>query len=405
MTILNHQLCKSKTTFQKDRFQIDVSESILDVADEWEESAPDDVFFSVSFLRCVEEYPPSGIKPFYCVVKENDKAIGIVYLQLKYVVLKDNLRASKLSSRKLSHKAGNRFKKFVVEKINFHTIVCGNLMLTGKYGFHFNPNIQLSEQYDIVNTVTEYVDQLLRKENIKPGLILIKDLFDEYVPSEKEDFVFTKFKVQPKMIVDIRENWKTFDDYLNDMKSKYRVRAKKAFEKSAHITRKYFDAEDIENHSKEVMALYRNIADEAGFNAFILHDQYFANLKRALGGKMTFTTYWKDGKMIAFFTSIKNFDVLDAHFLGYDPSENNECQLYLNMLYDLVRESILQKVHHLDLSRTAIEIKSTVGAVPHDMSLYLKHANPVLNKAVKPILSFVKPQDEFVIRSPFREDV
>jgi hypothetical protein len=127
-------------------------------------------------------------------------------------------------------------------------------------------------------------------------------------------------------------------------------------------------------------------------------------LKEAFGDKLILTTYWRNGKMVAFFTSIKNYDVLDAHFLGYDPDENYECQIYLNMLYDLIREGIECGVSKVDMSRTAIEIKSTVGAEPHDMYLYLRHTNKFLNKTVETVLDFIKPQEEYIYRSPFRDE-
>ena len=101
---------------------------------------------------------------------------------------------------------------------------------------------------------------------------------------------------------------------------------------------------------------------------------------------------------------IKNYDVLDAHFLGYDPVYLQENQLYLNMLYDLVREGIDKKVAQIDMSRTAVEIKSTVGAIPYDMFLYLKHTNAMLNKTVDFVLGLVKPEEQYVIRSPFRDE-
>ena len=74
------------------------------------------------------------------------------------------------------------------------------------------------------------------------------------------------------------------------------------------------------------------------------------------------------------------------------------------MLYDLIKEGLDKKVARIDMSRTAVEIKSTVGAVPHDMYLYLKHTNTFLNKSVETVLSFVKPEADFVIRSPFRDE-
>ena len=406
MNLLKSSLCSKNNIniFQKDKFRIEMAESILDLEEAWSMAAPEDIFFSIAFLKCVEQNPPSGIKPYYAVVFENENAVGIVYLQLKYVKLKENLRADTLTSRKVVKKATYSFKKIVVEKINFHTIICGNLMLTGKYGYHFNNEIPINDHFKLVQSVTDHLYNDLKTINISPGLVLIKDMFSKQLPDQISDFDFTSFSVQPKMILHLKKSWNSFDDYLNDMKSKYRVRARKAFQKSENIIKREFDSDDINKYQGEIMTLYRNIADEAGFNAFILHDNYFSALKLSLGDNMKFITYWKENKIVAFFTSIINYDVLDAHFLGYDQDENFNSQLYLNMLYDLVREGIKQKVDHIDMSRTAVEIKSTVGAVPHEMHLFLKHSNPVLNKIVKPILGFVKPNDKFVIRSPFRDE-
>ena len=93
---------------------------------------------------------------------------------------------------------------------------------------------------------------------------------------------------------------------------------------------------------------------------------------------------------------------LDAHFLGYDPECNRNCQLYLNMLYDLVDDAIALKAHNLILSRTAMEIKSSIGAEPHDMYLYLKAINPIFNRGVSKALDYFKPKADWKPRSPFK---
>lgn len=405
MAISTLSWCKQhqKTILNKGQYTIELSDSIMQLAPTWSQVVPDDLFFSIDFLHCVEVSPPSGIVPYYGVVFSESRPVGIIYLQLKDLKLKENLRLSS-TTKSLSSRISTNVKQVVINQINFHSIICGNLLLTGKYGFHFKENIPLATQFDLVEAVTEDLKTKLKLENIHPGLTLLKDFFDKDVPSFSDNFTFTKFKVQPKMILDVAPNWKTFDDYLEDMKSKYRVRARKAMKMAQGITRKIFDADDIAAHEQDILALYRHIADDAGFNAFILDDKYFENLKRALGKHLTFTTYWLNDRMVAFFTSIKNYDILDAHFLGYDPQCNVKCQLYLNMLYDLIREGIDQRVAKIDLSRTAVEIKSTVGAEPKDMYLFLKHNNKILNKAVAPILNLVKPAENFIIRSPFRDD-
>ncbi|MBK8514969.1 MAG: GNAT family N-acetyltransferase [Saprospiraceae bacterium] len=389
-----------------DKYSISLHDSIRDIEKNWTILAEGkDIFFCTDFLSCLEDFPASGIKPYYGLIKDSDETVGILYFQSKYVRLRENLRAPENETKSTLSKISAPIKQAMVRLINFQTIVCGNLLLTGKYGFYFKPTISRDEQFYIVIKAAQKLNEHLRHEGTSPGLMLIKDFFSVDIPVSGEYHKgFTKFKVQPKMILELKPEWKTFDDYLSDMKSKYRVRARKALQKASEITRKVFSSDQIAEHRATIHALYKNVSDQADFNAFVLHEHYFENLQIALGKNMVFTTYWKNDKMVAFFTSIKNFDILDAHFLGYDPSENIECQLYLNMLYDLIKEGIDKRVSKVDMSRTAVEIKSTVGAVPHDMYLYLKHANKLLNKTVETILGYVKPNEQYIIRSPFRDD-
>jgi len=70
-------------------------------------------------------------------------------------------------------------------------------------------------------------------------------------------------------------------------------------------------------------------------------------------------------------------------------------------LLRLIKEAINQKVEYLNLSRTALEIKSSVGAIPYDMHVYIKHTNPMINKLIPFILSKTVPKNNWIPRSPF----
>ncbi|MBK8346216.1 MAG: GNAT family N-acetyltransferase [Saprospiraceae bacterium] len=410
MTILTKSICNKwqplATSNTDGRYTIELYDAISDVEEQWSlVSTAHDIFYSIPFLRCLEMYPATGIKPYYGVVKDKNMAVGIIYFQSKYVSLKENLRKPGKEPKSNLARLIQPLRHAVVHSINFQTIICGNLLLTGKYGFYFKDVVSHDEQFYLVIKASEQLTELLMKNDVKPGLVLIKDFFTQDKPNTGEYHQgFTQFTVQPKMLLDIRPEWYTFDDYLEDMKSKYRIRARKALQKASDIKRIIFNEEDIAQHRSTIHTLYKNISDQADFNAFVLHDRYFENLKAALGQNMTFTTYWRNDRMVAFFTSIKNFDILDAHFLGYDPTENNECQLYLNMLYDLISEGIEKKVAQVDMSRTAVEIKSTVGAIPNEMYLYLRHNNTLINKTVGAVLNLIKPEADYVIRSPFRDE-
>ena len=117
---------------------------------------------------------------------------------------------------------------------------------------------------------------------------------------------------------------------------------------------------------------------------------------------MELVGYFKEDKLVGYYTNIQSDGDLDAHFLGYDPECNRENQLYLNMLYDLVDDSIRLKCSNLIMSRTALEIKSSVGAVGHSMVLYIKSTNPILNLGVARAMNFFTPKEDWVPRSPFK---
>jgi hypothetical protein len=54
------------------------------------------------------------------------------------------------------------------------------------------------------------------------------------------------------------------------------------------------------------------------------------------------------------------------------------------------------------MSRTALEIKSSVGAVSEQMFCYIKHTKPFYNSNIHRILDTLVPVEQWVPRSPFK---
>jgi hypothetical protein len=125
-------------------------------------------------------------------------------------------------------------------------------------------------------------------------------------------------------------------------------------------------------------------------------------MKAELGDRFQLYGYEKDGQLIGFFTTIDNGTELEAHFVGYHPTLNAEHQTYLNMLFDMVRLTISGGYKRLILSRTAHEIKSSIGATAEEMSLFFRHDNPILNTFFPKILHFLAPREKWQPRQPFK---
>ena len=64
-------------------------------------------------------------------------------------------------------------------------------------------------------------------------------------------------------------------------------------------------------------------------------------------------------------------------------------------------EAIKSRVTELQFGRTSELIKSAVGALPVDMTIYIKHKRSLSNLILKNVIQSVKPSP-FELRKPFK---
>ncbi len=369
--------------------------TVSDIEHIWNQIAPNDEYWKSTYHLALEQSLPKDLKPFYVIIYHKQQAVGILYLQWKKINLKDSIRLK-------GSKIGNIVKNFFLNFMRNNTLVVGNLLLTGKYGFHFADGSVLKHQFDVVHDI---VGRIVKAPETKIGFgtILIKDFFDDQCYPEDSFNGYNKFTVQPNMMLETKTNWNTIEDYNNDLKSKARIRYKRTLNKLHPLRSHEMNLDEVEKNKSTMLNLYLNIANNASFNLFYLNADYFYHLKKHLGGKIKIIGYYNESDtLVGFYTIVKNFDHLDAHFLGYDPATNKENLLYLNMLFDMVAQGIELNVRKICMSRTAIEIKSSVGAIPVNMHCYLKHNNKYLNKLVPGFINYFYRNEEWTERNPFK---
>ncbi|MFK8104410.1 MAG: GNAT family N-acetyltransferase [Saprospiraceae bacterium] len=384
--------------------------SIEEVAEEWDWIAPKhNLFLQSTYLRIVEKNPPKGMQFAYLLFYRDNTPIGICYFQIKHFKADQSLNTPTKGEDKppcFFNTIGRYLKGLVASKVEFNTLVCGNLLLTGAHGFYFDPEKVDGEAS--LRLIDEAIDNLygeFEKRKLPIAGTLMKDFsasehtFYQQFSTKHE---FNEFTIQPSMIFDLPESWNNFDDYLGAMSSKYRVRAKRAFKKGKEVEKRELDLAAIEANLPRIYELYQNIAENAGFNMVDLNEDYLLNLKRNLPDQFTMMGYYLEDKLIAFFTTIHNGSELEAHFLGFEKHYNRSIQVYLNILYDIVRIGLEKQVKTIVFARTALEIKSSVGAVAEEMYCYMKHRSAFSNKFLQPLLGYLRPKEEWVPRSPFK---
>lgn len=373
----------------------------ISAAKDWSISTQNaSLFLQKKYLKAIENCPPKDMQFAYLTFYKNNQVCGVAYAQIFKFSTYESLK-----HHRSFHNEKDKFlavKKWVARKIEFYSIVCGNVLMTGEYGFHFdNQLVSKAEQFKIVNEGLEQLKNELTTKGIKAKVTLFKDFFEPNRQSINNNG-FDEFKIQPNMIIDIDENWTKFEDYLAAMSAKYRTRAKRAFKKGKEITKRELTLSEVKANEKKIFSLYNEIVESAGFNGITLAENYFTNLKEQLGDIFKVIAYYKADELIGFYTVFLENKFIESHYLGINQKENRECQIYLNMLYDMVKMGIYHQVKRIFLARTALEIKSSVGAKPHDLYFYMKHDNKILNPFVKRAFDVFNPKEEWTQRQPFK---
>lgn len=383
----------------KNNFHHTISTKVQDLPENWDDFAMNTLFLSRRYLKVLEDSAPENMQCFFISIYQNDILVGIAIAQFL-----DGNKMQSFGDRDASIKTYTR--NFTFKNFSSHVLFIGNNMLTGENGFSFSPTISKSEGLKELKKASETLELKLKKQGKKVHLTSFKDFTSKEIADfEEVDFSsFYRFQIQPNMIFDISEKWNSIDDYVSDLSKKYRDQYKRARKKGSDIEKRKLTLPEIISSENSIYDLYYHVAKNAPFNTFLLQKNHFASLKKNLDSDFLFYGYFLNSELIGFNTLIKNGAVMDTYFLGYDEKIQREKMLYLNMLYDMIGYSIKKKFDKIIFGRTALEIKSSVGAQPQEMFGYIKHSNCLLQSQMHRVFNALQPKIEWQKRNPFKED-
>jgi hypothetical protein len=294
-------------------------------------------------------------------------------------------------------------RNFVFKNYCSHVLFIGNNMLTGQNAFAITNAISTTEMIEVLKLAVDELKNKFKKQKTSVHLTVFKD-FDTKSSDELRSALegYYKFTTQPNMLFSIPKQWQKEEDYITALSKKYRDQHKRARKKIAAIEKRKLSCEEIKMYENTINELYHHVAKNAPFNTFFLAENHFCEFKKILDDKFLFYGYFLNNKMIGFNTLVKNGKVMDTYFLGYDDTIQREKMLYLNMLYDMIAYSIKKEFKNIIFARTALEIKSSVGAEPLQMYGFIKHSNFFFDMFIGKIFSYLEPKNEWKERSPFK---
>ncbi len=363
----------------------------LDAAHWSKVTAHNSMFLSPRYLRVLEEAGPENLRPRYALIFRDREPVAAVAAQSVSVSVA-RLRRSSTSNDPLSRHE---------EKM----LVCGNLLSWGMHGISFAAN---TDHQPIWPAVAEAIYRLRRVEKLfgDTAFVMVKDIPDEYAAAASAlgRFSYRELETEPNMVLDIAPHWKSYDDYLASLTSKYRKQSKQIEKEvtTAGCVLEEIMQDDVARHADQLHALYLQTHKNARLRLVTLPVSFLPTLAERLGDDMRFTVLKKDGELLGFVTTVKDGETAVGYYIGFDRKANADIPIYFRLLQSVIGHAIALGCKRLSLGRTALEPKARLGARPDPMRVWIRHRIPMLNLIVRGLLHTIDDHEEPPERNPFK---
>jgi predicted N-acyltransferase len=206
------------------------------------------------------------------------------------------------------------------------------------------------------------------------------------------------------MVLDISPKWKSYDDYLASLTSKYRKQAKQIEKEvaAAGCAVEEIRTDEIARNAEQLHELYLQTHRNARLRLVTLPVAFLPTLAERLGDDMRFTILKKDETLLGFVTTVKDGETAVGYYIGFDRKANAETPIYFRLLQSVIGHAIALGCQRLSLGRTALEPKARLGARPDPMRVWIRHRIPMLNLIVHGLLHTIDDHEEPPERNPFK---
>lgn len=361
----------------------------------WNIVAGERFYATAEHLAVIENVHSEQMKFYYVLVRRHGEYIGAVYFQ--HILFS-------MSNAVNNWKAKNEGKcavmypfLYLAKGKQLPLLQSGSVFCTEDNGMYFSEDITEEEKSDILNAVSRYMIKNI--PNGKNTYIMYSGFAQESEKNGLEDF--HELETEPNLILYLKSTWKTFDDYVANLSSKYRQRVKKVLKSTSDIRIHSLTPVELSEMEGELLHLYRNVAEHASFNMALLSAGYLTSMKHLYGDSFEVKAFRLGDTLVGFSSAFYTKDCQHVHFIGLDYSVNETLPLYHRMLFEFVKDSIHHCHEKLYLGRTATEIKTTIGAEPVEMVNYIK-VERAWYKCVLPKVLNRFGAKPYIVRSPFK---
>lgn len=377
----------------KTRLRVKIHKSITELAeDAWDSIiGKNRIVCSYKFMETLEKSGYGDGRCYYPVVYDGDEIIAhtSVYLMSTEMDL-----CAQGNLKNIIGTVRDKWKEFFI----LRSLECGPPISAGNT-ISFKNDVKRPE---VLELLCDAIEGLAKSLGI--SFILFRDFRDEEAPfyGLLKERGYMELHNLPTAELKIR--WKTFNEYLDSMRSNYRHKITKRMDTAVKENISFQVVKNFSDNAAELKRLYDNVYDQAKeIKRERLLESFFQNLNKYLGEKAVIISAVKDQKLIGYMLLLFSGKTLISKFPGLDYSHSKEYYTYFNLFYKSIELAVETGMDTLDMSITTLAPKKDMGASIIPLRMYMKHYNPFFNKVIPILFNKMTPQDTEP-RNVFKEE-
>lgn len=266
-------------------------------------------------------------------------------------------------------------------RFQFRVRVVGTVLGSGEHGQCWSPTVSPDEARQLL-TETVFQPHCLNGVQV-PRVVMIKDqpiLDNAHRQVQYKGWIPLEF--DPEMLFHVNPEWKHFDDYMQGLKTKSRTKIKRIMALSSDFKLRTLDSEELTERCDELITLYQRVYERSGFRLGSLHAEELLTSKAEWGDDFVVTVFELEGVLKGFQCAYVGSEETEAFFVGFDPELRKTHAIYQRMLVEFICLGVERKSKRVNMGRTALEIKSSVGALPRRLMCEVRFRNRLFNTVV-----------------------
>ena len=323
----------------------------------------------------------------------NAKTVGIVQLEDTQAI--SATEGKFLKADKPFFKLAQRYLYRGDGVFQFNLRVLGTVLASGDHAYRFADDFTKKEVFQALH---QAIKTQTTSGGKPPMSTMVKDHYSDEVWSKRiagkstwhPNWVDLEF--DPVMEVDLKKEWKTFEEYSAALRKKSRTKIRRIIRGSEELILKDLTLEEITELADSLHDLYKQVYDRAGFTLGQLHKEDLITLKKHWGDDFPVIAYYLEDELVGFQCGIATSHTTEAFFVGFKQDENKLHFMYQRMLLEFIKQGIENGASKVAMGRTALDIKSSLGACPKRMVCHMRVDNRIVHMLTRAVAITSSPK-------------